>query len=151
MPATFRLFELVGNEYRLNFLDGMTGRIALPAGISDLSALKDQAWRTKQGAYQIRLTEDCRGQVVLGDTAFLFQFVERPPTQPKSQLPMAVLRVGSAIDWNTTIIAAVSFLVHFLLLDSSDGTVRAQRPCAHSGVILCAHLTARITGWQPST
>src|SRR5215831_18688754 len=35
LPATFRLFELVGNDYHLNFLDGMNGRIALPTGISD--------------------------------------------------------------------------------------------------------------------
>ena len=116
VPATFRLFELVGNDYHLNFLDGMTGRIALPTGISDLSLLKGQARRTSQGAYQIRLTEDSRGKVVIGETTFLFQFVAPPPIQPKPQLPVAVLRGAGAIDWNTTIIAAVSFLFHFLLL-----------------------------------
>jgi len=118
VPATFRMFELVGNDYHLNFLDGMTGRIALPTGISDLSLLKGQARRTSQGAYQIRLTEDSRGKIVIGDTTFLFQFVAPPPIQPKPQLPVAVLRGASAIDWNTTIIAAVSFLFHFLLLGS---------------------------------
>jgi outer membrane biosynthesis protein TonB len=118
VPATFRVFELVGNDYHLNFLDGMTGRIALPTGISDLSMLKGQARRTSQGAYQIRLTEDSRGKVVIGDTTFLFQFVAPPPIQPKPQLPVAVLRGASAIDWNTTIIAAVSFLFHFMLLGS---------------------------------
>lgn len=118
VPATFRLFELVGNDYHLNFLDGMTGRIALPTGISDLSVLKGQARRTTQGAYQIRLTEDSRGKVVIGDTTFLFQFVAPPPIQPKPQLPVAVLRGASSIDWNTTIIAAISFLIHFLLLGS---------------------------------
>lgn len=118
VPATFRLFELVGNDYHLNFLDGMTGRIALPTGISDLSVLKGQARRTSQGAYQIRLTEDSRGKVVIGDTTFLFQFVAPPPVQPKPQLPVAVLRGTSAIDWNTTIIAALSFLFHFMLLGS---------------------------------
>lgn len=118
VPATFRVFELVGNDYHLNFLDGMTGRIALPTGISDLSVLKGQARRTSQGAYQIRLTEDSRGKVVIGDTTFLFQFVAPPPIQPKPQLPVAVLRGASSIDWNTTIIAAVSFLIHFLLLGS---------------------------------
>lgn len=118
VPATFRVFELIGNDYHLNFLDGMTGRIALPTGISDLSVLKGQARRTSQGAYQIRLTEDSRGKVVIGDTTFLFQFVAPPPIQPKPQLPVAVLRGASSIDWNTTIIAAVSFLFHFLLLGS---------------------------------
>jgi len=116
VPSSFRLFELVGNDYHLNFLDGMQGRIALPTGISDLNVLKGQARRTSQGAYQIRLTEDSRGKVVIGDTTFLFQFVAPPPVQPKPQLPVAVLRGATALDWNTTIIAAFSFLIHFLLL-----------------------------------
>src|ERR1041384_3023619 len=46
LPASFRLFELVGNEYHLNFLDGMTGRVALPTGISDLAVLRGQARRS---------------------------------------------------------------------------------------------------------
>lgn len=116
LPPTFRVFELVGNDYHLNFLDGMTGRIALPTGISDLSMLKGQAKRSAQGAYQVRLTEDSRGKVVIGDTTFLFQFVAPPPVQPKPQLPVAVLRGASSIDWNTTIIAALSFLCHFMAL-----------------------------------
>ncbi len=118
LPTTFRLFELVGNEYHLNFLDGMTGRVALPTGISDLTVLRGQARRTPQGAYQVRLTEDSRGKVVVGDVTFLFQFVAPPPVQPKPQLPVAVLRGASGIDWNTTMIAALSFLVHFLALGS---------------------------------
>jgi hypothetical protein len=118
VPATFRLFELVGNDYHLNFLDGMSGRIALPTGISDLAVLRGQARRNSQGAYQIRLTEDSRGKVVIGDTTFLFQFVAPPPVQPKPQLPVAVLRGASSIDWNTTIIAALSFLLHFMALGS---------------------------------
>jgi hypothetical protein len=116
VPPNFRLFELVGNEYYLNFLDGMSGRIALPTGISDLAVLKGQARRTPQGAYQIRLTEDSRGKVVVGDTTFLFQFVAPPPIQPKPQLPVAVTRGASSIDWATTIIAAFSFLLHFLVI-----------------------------------
>ncbi len=116
VPSTFRLFELVNNDYHLNFLDGMQGRVALPTGISDLNVLKGQARRTSQGAYQVRLTEDSRGKVVAGDTTFLFQFVAPPPVQPKPQLPVAVLRGASSIDWNSTIIAAFSFLFHFMLL-----------------------------------
>ena len=113
VPANFRLFELVGNDYCLNFLDGMSGRIALPTGISDLSVLRGHARRTQQGAYQIRLTEDSRGKVVVGDTTFLFQFVAPPPVQPKPQLPVSVTRGATAIDWGTTMIAAFSFLMHF--------------------------------------
>lgn len=114
VPGSHRLFELVGNQYAMNFLDGMTGRVALPTGISDLNVLKGQARRTPQGAYQITLTEDSRGKVVVGDTTFLFQFVAPPPVQPKPQLPVSVTRGGSSIDWTTTMIAAFAFLFHFM-------------------------------------
>ncbi len=116
LPPSFRLFELVGNEYCLNFLDGMAGRIALPTGISDLSVLKGQARRTPQGAYQVRLTEDSRGKVVVGTTTILFQFVAPPPVQPKPQLPVSVTQGATSIDWTTTMIAAFSFLLHFLAI-----------------------------------
>ena len=119
VPPNFRIFELVGNEYHLNFLDGMTGRIALPTGISDLSVLKGQARRTQQGAYQIRLTEDSRGKVVIGNTTLLFQFVTPPPVQPKPQLPVAVTSGATSIDWPTTMIAAFSFLLHFLAIGAA--------------------------------
>jgi hypothetical protein len=114
VPPNFRLFELIANEYHLNFLDGMSGRVALQTGISDLAALRGQAKRSPQGAYQVRLTEDARGKVVVGETTFLFQFVAPPPIQPKPQLPVSVKGgLSSQIDWTMTIIAAFSFLFHF--------------------------------------
>ena len=117
IPPNFRLFELMGGEYVLNFLDGMTGRVALKTGISDLAALRGQARRVSVGAaqaYQVNLSEEARGKVVVGETTFLFQFVAPPPVQPKPQLPVSV-KAGLAndIDWATTIIAAFSFLFHF--------------------------------------
>lgn len=116
VPPQFKLFELVGNDYYLNFLDGMTGRVALATGITDLVALKGQAKRVGP-AYQIRLTEEARGKVVIGETTFLFQFVAPPPVQPRPQLPLSVKGgVASQIDWNLTIIAAFSFLLHFGLV-----------------------------------
>lgn len=118
VPANFRLFELVADEYCLNFIDSMSGRIALPSGISDLAVLKGHAKRTPQGIFQLKLTEDSRGKVVLGDVTFLFQFVAPPPVQPKPQLPVAVLRGATSIDWTTTMIAAFSFLIHFLGIGS---------------------------------
>ena len=116
VPPQFKLFELIGNDYYLNFLDGMTGRVALATGITDLVALKGQAKRVGP-AYQIRLTEEARGKVVIGETTFLFQFVAPPPVQPRPQLPLSVKGgVASQIDWNLTIIAAFSFLLHFGLI-----------------------------------
>lgn len=114
LPASFRLFELINNEYYLNFLDGMGGRVALQTGPTDLASLKGQARRSPQGAYQVRLTEDARGKVTVGETTFLFQFVAPPPVMPKPQLPASV-KAGWAdrIDWSMTVIAAFSFLLHF--------------------------------------
>jgi hypothetical protein len=116
LPPQFKLFELIGGDYYLNFIDGMTGRIALATGISDLVALKGQAKRVGP-AYQIRVTEEARGKVVIGETTFLFQFVAPPPAQPRPQLPLSVKGgLASQIDWNLTIIAAFSFLLHFGLI-----------------------------------
>jgi hypothetical protein len=118
IPPNFKLFELIGADYYLNFLDGMTGRVALQTGITDLGALKGQA-RRAGNAYQVKLTEDARGKVVVGETTFLFQFVAPPPVQPRPQLPLAVKGgVGSQIDWNLTTIAAFSLLLHFGLVFS---------------------------------
>src|ERR1700748_1978304 len=57
LPPQFKLFELIGSDYYLNFLDGMTGRVALASGITDVVALKGQAKRVGP-AYQVRLTEE---------------------------------------------------------------------------------------------
>jgi hypothetical protein len=119
LPPTFKLFELIGNDYCLNFLEGMSGRVALKTGISDLNALRGQARRVQQGpvqVHQLTLNEDARGKVVIGETTFLFQFVAPPPVQPKPQLPVAVTRGASSIDWPTTMIAAFAFLLHFLAI-----------------------------------
>lgn len=113
VPPMFKLFELVGNEYHLNFVDGMTGRVALATGITDIQALRGQAKRVGN-TYQIKLTDEARGKVVVGETTFLFQFVAPPPVQPKPQLPLAVKGgLAATIDWRLTIIAAFSFLLHF--------------------------------------
>ena len=116
LPVQFKLFELIGGDYYLNFLDGMTGRIALATGITDLVALKGQAKRVGP-AYQVRLTEEARGKIVIGEITFLFQFVAPPPVQPRPQLPLSVKGgLASQIDWSLTIIAAFSFLLHFGLV-----------------------------------
>lgn len=113
VPPMFKLFELIGTDYHLNFLEGMTGRVALASGITDLQALKGQAKKVNS-AYQVKLTEEARGKIVIGDTTFLFQFVAPPPAQPRPQLPLAVKGgIASQIDWSLTIIATFSFLVHF--------------------------------------
>jgi hypothetical protein len=53
---------------------------------------------------------------VIGNTTILFQFVAPPPVQPKPQLPVSVTQGATSIDWPTTMIAAFSFLLHFLAI-----------------------------------
>src|SRR5690349_10197744 len=113
LPPSFCLFEIVGDEYCLNFTAVMKGRVALPSGLSELAALDDKARTLEDGVRQVRLTEDSRGKVVVGETTFLFQFVAPPPMQPRPQLPVSVTRGAAVVDWPTTVIAAFSFLVHF--------------------------------------
>ncbi|MBW2458637.1 MAG: energy transducer TonB, partial [Deltaproteobacteria bacterium] len=120
IPPNYRLFEIIGPDYYLNYLEGMTGRVALPTGVSDLVALKAQAKAVSAGGvkfHRVKLTEESRGKVVVGETTFLFQFVVPPPIQPKPQLPVSVRKgVAGDIDWFTTIVAAFSFLLHFFLV-----------------------------------
>jgi outer membrane biosynthesis protein TonB len=115
VPETMRLFELIGNEYVVNLSDAMSGRVALPSGVTDVAQARASGVAKRVGNYyQLKLTEDSRGKVVVGDTTFLFQFVAPPPVQPKPQLPLAVKGgLASQIDWSFTIIAAFSFLLHF--------------------------------------
>lgn len=116
LPSGFKLVELVGNDYVLNFVDGMAGRVALPSGVTDLDSLKNQA-KLVNGAYQVRLPEDVRGKVTIGDYGFLFRFVPAPAQQPRPQLPLAVMEgITGSIDWTLTVLAAFSFLLHFGLV-----------------------------------
>ena len=110
----FRLFERIGDDYWLNALPGMTGRIALADGLTVIDG---------NGGPPLKLGDDARGKVVLGDTTLLFQFVAPPIPQPRPQLPLGV-KAGVRNDWTLTFIVAVSFLVHFGLVGTmySDWT-----------------------------
>jgi hypothetical protein len=116
VPSQHSLFERIGNDYYLNLLDSMTGRVALETGIRDIEALRGSVKRVGH-AYPIKLTEQARGKVVAGDVTFLFQFVEPPPARARPQLPLAVKGgLASHLDWSLTSVAALSFLLHFGLV-----------------------------------
>ncbi|HWA73803.1 MAG TPA: AgmX/PglI C-terminal domain-containing protein [Polyangiaceae bacterium] len=115
-PTTFRLFERIGETYHLNFTDEMQGRVALASGLFELHELRGRAQRVRGGAFRIPLTDEARGRVTLGQVLFLFHFVEASPTLPKAVLPAAVLSRSRSIDWTSTICAAASFFLHFMIL-----------------------------------
>jgi hypothetical protein len=112
LAPSFTLLELQGAEYTLSFVDSMSGRLALTSGISELSALRNQAGST--GVHQVKLASDARGKITLGDTTLLFQFVTAPAVSGKPQLPLAVRGgIAASVDWTLTVIAGFSFLFHF--------------------------------------
>ena len=112
-PAPFKLFERIGGDYVLNFLDGMSGCVAMPAGLADLASLKDEAHRVGP-AYQVKIPDDARGRIVIGDATFLFQFVEVPRIAERIQLSRAVQGgLASRFDWSFAAFAAVTFALHF--------------------------------------
>ena len=125
LPSRFDIFQLVGSDYILNFTDQMRGRVALPGGVQDLQSLRSSGGARNAGThYQIKLTDNSRGKVVIGNVTLLFQFVVPPPVQPRPQLPAAA-RGGfvKGIDWLFTAFVVFSYMVFFgfiVYLESAD-------------------------------
>lgn len=115
LPGRFDLFELRGGSYFLTFNDDMDGRVSVPSGLADFASLKSSGKAKKKGNfYQVELTEESRGKVVIGDSTLLFQFVTPPPIQPRPQLPAAA-RGGwiKSIDWPFVALIMVNFILQF--------------------------------------
>lgn len=126
--SRFELFQLVGNDYILNFTEDMRGRVGLAGGVQEFEQLrKSGGARKAQGYYQVKLTDNSRGKIQIGDTTLLFQFVPPPPVQSRPQLPAAV--VGgfvAGIDWLFTSFVMFSFMAHFgfiVYLENADWPV----------------------------
>ena len=118
LPRNWLLFEASGSQYVAHFSDGMDARIAVGNEIISLSQLKQTGKIQKKGtSWPLPLDERSRGKISLADMTILFQFVTPPPQQPRPQLPASVR--GSAltgVDWFFTTIAAISFLLHLILI-----------------------------------
>jgi TonB family protein len=125
VPSRFELFQLVGNDYILNFTDRMSGRVGLPGGVQELDQMrKSGAARNAGSHFQVKLSDSSRGKVVLGTTTLLFQFVQPPPVQPRPQLPAAA-RAGlvRSIDWLFTSFIVFTFMTMFgfiVYLENAD-------------------------------
>lgn len=97
-----RLLERRGGSWWLAPAPGTRARVASSDGVLELTG----------DSPPHELDSDARGKVIIGGTTLLFQIVPAPPVRPRPQLPLSVMRRETG-DWGTTIIAALSFLLHF--------------------------------------
>ncbi|MEM7679328.1 MAG: hypothetical protein AAF449_25425, partial [Myxococcota bacterium] len=131
IPSRFELFEVVGNDYILNFTEAMTGRVGLPGGVQELGQLRSSGAARKSGErFQVKLSDSSRGKVVIGNVTLLFQFVVPPPVTPRPQLPAAA-RGGfvKGIDWLFTAFVVFSYMTFFgfvIYLENADWEIEQQ-------------------------
>jgi len=99
---------------------GMTGRVALQDGVHELRDLARAGQSHTLGGTRvcgIELPDSAKGKIVLGATAFLFELVAPPPAVGQPQLPLSAKKgLFGDIDWQTAIVAAFSFVAHFLFV-----------------------------------
>lgn len=115
VPPRFDIFQLVGNDYILNFTEHMSGRVGLPGGVAQLDDLRSSGQARNAGShFQVKLNDSSRGKIVMGGVTLLFQFVEPPPVTPRPQLPAAA-RGGfvAGIDWLFTAFVVFSYMTFF--------------------------------------
>lgn len=115
LESRFDLFQLVGDDYILNFTKDMSGKVALPGGVQKLEHLRETGAARNAGThYQIKLADTSRGNIRMGDFTVFFEFVSAPPITPKPQLPAAVQRgFVKTIDWTFTTWVIFSYMLFF--------------------------------------
>ena len=115
LESRFELFQLVGDDYILNFTDEMAGKVALPGGVQKLDHLRESGAARNAGThFQIKLADTSRGNIRIGDFTVFFEFVSAPPITPKPQLPAAVQRgLIKNIDWTFTTWVIFSYMLFF--------------------------------------
>jgi TonB family protein len=128
LESRFELFQLVGDDYILNFTGDMSGKVALPGGVQKLEHLRETGAARNAGThYQIKLADMSRGNIRMGDFTVFFEFVSAPPITPKPQLPAAVQRgFIKNIDWTFTTWVIFSYMMFFgfiIYMENADWEV----------------------------
>ena len=115
LESRFELFQLVGDDYILNFTKDMSGKVALPGGVQKLEHLRETGAARDAGThFQIKLADMSRGNIRMGDFTVFFEFVTAPPITPKPQLPAGVQRgFIKNIDWTFTTWIVFSYMLFF--------------------------------------
>jgi TonB family protein len=128
LESRFELFQLVGDDYILNFTREMSGKVALPGGVQKLEHLRESGAARDAGThFQIKLADTSRGNIRMGDFTVFFEFVSAPPITPKPQLPAAVQRgFIKNIDWTFTTWVIFSYMLFFgfiIYMENADWEV----------------------------
>lgn len=131
LESQFELFQLVGDDYILNFTGEMSGKVALPGGVQRLEHLRDTGAARNAGThYQIKLADSSRGTIRMGDFTVFFEFVAAPPITPKPQLPASVQRgFVKNIDWTFTTWVIFSYMLFFgfiIYMENADWAIESE-------------------------
>jgi hypothetical protein len=105
-PRLLQLFGWKGKTARLELDARVSGRVVLESGAYDLEQLRGRA-------RAIDLRHGARGKLLIGNAGVLFQVVLEAPRPARPQLPLSLERRPIEVDWLTTIVGALSFLLHF--------------------------------------
>lgn len=90
IPPKLELFSPKGSSYLLTVNEGVGGKIQWKDGVRDIEDLRQNESQKKGDLYQISITEDTKGKVVIGNSTILFQFVPAPPEPLKVAAPVDV-------------------------------------------------------------
>ncbi len=114
LPLVYPLMLYQQGSYILQFTDGMDGRLMLGGRVLTFDQVKQQGLAKKKGPFwRIKLPEDTKGKVVIGDVTILFQFVKAPPRRPKARLPAAIRgSIFANLDATFASVLALVFLGH---------------------------------------
>ena len=113
LPSSrFELFETKGEEYTLNFIETMSGRISVGGTVAELADFRKSGKARARGkVWQLPLDDQARGKIAVGESTILFQFVAPPPMQPRPQLPAAVRGNLLANAFNFSTVCILFFLI----------------------------------------
>ncbi|MBK8012230.1 MAG: energy transducer TonB [Deltaproteobacteria bacterium] len=125
LPKVFNLFDYDGKEYHLRFTSEMDGRVQLDGQqqVNDFRAYVGSGQSARRGdADSLRLTDDSRGKVMIGDLTVLFQFKTLSAEGAKVVLPSDIR--GSLLE-NIDMQFALIFVITAIIQISIVGYARS--------------------------
>lgn len=130
LPRSFTLFQKIRGQTFLCVSASMDGRVSDGPRVETLEQIRTSGRVARQGQiWQIHLSDDARGKIIVGDLTLLFQFVPAPPLQPKPQLPQAVLgSFADRVDPYLAVILSVSMVAHLLVWGYFKYVVEEAKP-----------------------